>query len=88
MGCIRDRVSTLRELYGAGPLAIDSKSSVERASQVATRCELGCRRCRTHQPQHRATPITGRPHRLPLSAGYLPVATCAGNPEIRLPPDS
>ena len=38
---IRDRVSTLRELYGDGPLAIDFKAFGERASRVAmARCEL------------------------------------------------
>jgi hypothetical protein len=38
---IRDRISTLRELYGDGPLAIDFKAFGERASRVAmTRCEL------------------------------------------------
>ena len=38
---IRDRVSTLRELYGDGPLAIDFKAFGERAGRVAmTRCEL------------------------------------------------
>ncbi|MEO8050125.1 MAG: CRISPR system precrRNA processing endoribonuclease RAMP protein Cas6 [Acidobacteriota bacterium] len=38
---IRDRVSTLRELYGDGPLEIDFKAFGERASRVATtRCEL------------------------------------------------
>ncbi len=38
---IRDRVSTLRELYGEGPLAIDFKAFGERASRVSmTRCEL------------------------------------------------
>ncbi len=38
---IRDRVSTLRELYGDGPLAIDFKAFGERACGVAmTRCEL------------------------------------------------
>ncbi len=38
---IRDRVSTLRELYGDGPLAIDFKAFGERASRVSmTRCEL------------------------------------------------
>jgi hypothetical protein len=37
----RDRVSTLRALYGAGPLAIDFKSMGERALRVrTTRCEL------------------------------------------------
>ena len=38
---IRDRISTLRELYGDGPLAIDYKAFGERAGRVAmTRCEL------------------------------------------------
>jgi hypothetical protein len=38
---IRDRVSTLRELYGDGPLAIDFRALGERASFVAmTRCEV------------------------------------------------
>jgi CRISPR-associated endoribonuclease Cas6 len=38
---IRDRISTLRELYGDGPLAIDFKGFGERASRVTmTRCEL------------------------------------------------
>jgi hypothetical protein len=38
---IRDRVSTLRALYGAGPLEIDFKALGERASHVRmTRCEL------------------------------------------------
>jgi hypothetical protein len=38
---IRDRISTLRELYGDGPLAIDFKAFGERASRVSmTRCEL------------------------------------------------
>jgi hypothetical protein len=38
---IRDRISTLRELYGEGPLAIDFKALGERASLVSmTRCEL------------------------------------------------
>jgi hypothetical protein len=38
---IRDRVSTLRALYGDGPLSIDFKAMGERAEQVRmTRCEL------------------------------------------------
>ena len=38
---IRDRVSTLRELYGEGPLAIDFKAFGERANLVSmARCEL------------------------------------------------
>jgi hypothetical protein len=38
---IRDRVSTLRALYGDGPLEIDFKAVGERAGQVQmTRCEI------------------------------------------------
>ncbi|MBV8867437.1 MAG: CRISPR system precrRNA processing endoribonuclease RAMP protein Cas6, partial [Acidobacteriaceae bacterium] len=38
---VRDRVSTLRSLYGGGPLAIDFKAFGERAARVQmTRCEL------------------------------------------------
>jgi len=38
---IRDRVSTLRELYGNGPLEIDFRGFRERAERIAmTRCEL------------------------------------------------
>jgi CRISPR-associated endoribonuclease Cas6 len=37
----RDRVSTLRSLYGAGPLEIDFRELAERARLVKTvRCEL------------------------------------------------
>ena len=38
---IRDRISTLRALYGAGPLEINFKTMGERAARVAmTRCEI------------------------------------------------
>lgn len=38
---VRDRISTLRELYGAGPLDIDFRAFGERAAQVRiTRCEI------------------------------------------------
>jgi hypothetical protein len=38
---VRDRISTLRELYGAGPLAIDFRGFGERAAQVRmTRCDV------------------------------------------------
>jgi hypothetical protein len=38
---IRDRISTLRALYGGGPLELDFRSLGERAARVAmTRCEL------------------------------------------------
>lgn len=40
-GRIRDRLSTLRELYGDGPLDIDFRGFGERAAQVTmTRCDL------------------------------------------------
>jgi hypothetical protein len=40
-GRIRDRISTLRALYGAGPLEIDFRGMGERASEVRmTRCEI------------------------------------------------
>ena len=41
MARIRDRISTLRELYGGGPLEIDFRAFAQRASQIQmTRCEL------------------------------------------------
>ena len=40
-GRLRDRISTLRALYGAGPLVIDFRGMGERATAVRmTRCEL------------------------------------------------
>lgn len=40
-GRLRDRISTLRALYGAGPLDIDFRAMGERAAQVRmTHCEL------------------------------------------------
>ena len=41
MARVRDRISTLRALYGVGPLEIDFKAFGERAGRVAmSRCEL------------------------------------------------
>ena len=41
-GRIRDRLSTLRELYGEGPLEMDFRGFGERAARVKmTRCEIG-----------------------------------------------
>jgi hypothetical protein len=41
MSRIRDRISTLRQLYGAGPLNIDFKAFGDRASRARmTRCDL------------------------------------------------
>jgi hypothetical protein len=61
---IRDRVSTLRELYGDGPLTIDFKAFGERASRVATtRCELlpvsAARTSRTTGQRHSLGGFTG-----------------------------
>jgi CRISPR-associated endoribonuclease Cas6 len=40
-GRLRDRISTLRSLYGAGPLAMDFREAGERAAQIRmVRCEL------------------------------------------------
>jgi hypothetical protein len=40
-GRLRDRISTLRALYGAGPLAVDFRGLAERAAEVRmTRCQL------------------------------------------------
>jgi hypothetical protein len=40
-GRLRDRISTLRALYGAGPLEIDFYAMGERAAQVRmSRCDL------------------------------------------------
>jgi hypothetical protein len=56
---IRDRLSTLRALYGAGPLEIDFKALGERAAAVRmTRCEL-------HRAEaDRLSARTGRRHPL------------------------
>lgn len=56
---IRDRISTLRQLYGPGPLDIDFKTFGERAERVAmTRCEL------THVAAERTSRATGQRHSL------------------------
>jgi len=56
---IRDRISTLRELYGDGPLEIDFKAFGERAAQVRmTRCEF------QHVAAERRSSRTGQTHSL------------------------
>jgi hypothetical protein len=56
---IRDRLSTLRALYGPGPLEIDFKALGERAARVRmTRCEL------RHTESDRVSAKTGRRHPL------------------------
>ena len=68
---IRDRISTLRELYGDGPLAIDFKGFGERASRVAvTRCEL------VHVAAARTSRGTGQSHSL---GGFTGVAEYQGD---------
>jgi len=68
---IRDRVSTLRELYGDGPLAIDFKAFGERASRVATtRCEL------VRVAAGRTSRATGQSHSL---GGFTGVAEYEGD---------
>ena len=68
---IRDRISTLRELYGDGPLAIDFKAFGERASRVSmTRCEL------VPVAAERSSRATGQHHSL---GGFTGVAEYQGD---------
>lgn len=56
---IRDRTSTLRALYGAGPLDIDFRALGERANQITmTRCEI------QHVDAERTSRATGQTHSL------------------------
>ncbi len=67
---IRDRVSTLREMYGDGPLAIDFKALGERASLVSmARCELA------RVAAERVSRGTGQRHSL---GGFTGIAEYAG----------
>ena len=67
----RDRVSTLRALYGAGALEIDFRGMGERAARVRmTRCEL------RHQAGERRSRRTGQTH--PLQ-GFTGEAEYQGN---------
>jgi hypothetical protein len=71
MARIRDRVSTLRELYGEGPLEIDFKAFGERASRVSmTRCEL------VAVAAERTSRSTGQRHSL---GGFTGVAEYEGD---------
>jgi len=68
---IRDRISTLRELYSDGPLAIDFKAFGERASRVAmTRCQLA------PVAAERTSRATGQRHSL---GGFTGVAEYEGD---------
>ncbi len=67
---IRDRVSTLRALYGAGPLEIDFRATGERAAAIRmTRCEL------EHVAAERVSRATGMRHSL---GGFVGVAEYEG----------
>lgn len=56
---LRDRVSTLRALYGAGPLEVDFRGMAERAAAVEmTRCDV------THAAVERRSSRTGQAHPL------------------------
>jgi hypothetical protein len=60
---IRDRVSTLRALYGSGPLNIDFRMAAERANCVRmTRCEI--ERVDAAEPITRLSRRTGQRHSL------------------------
>jgi hypothetical protein len=68
---IRDRVSTLRALYGDGPLAIDFRALGERARAVLmTRCELQL------VAAERVSRSTGQRHSL---GGFIGVAEYEGD---------
>jgi len=69
-GRIRDRISTLRALYGEGPLAIDFKGMGERAARVRmTRCEVH------HQQVERRSTRTGQSHSI---GGFVGLAEYEG----------
>jgi hypothetical protein len=56
---IRDRISTLRELYGEGPLTLDFRGFGERAARIRmTRCEL------KHIATSRRSSRTGQVHQI------------------------
>ena len=66
----RDRVSTLRALYGSGPLEIDFRAMGERANMVRmTRCEL------RHVDAERLSSKTGQVHGI---GGFVGVAEYEG----------
>lgn len=59
MSRIRDRISTLRELYGSGPLDLDFKAFGDRARRVSmTRCDV------TPVTASRTSRATGQRHPL------------------------
>jgi len=71
MARVRDRVSTLRALYGAGPLDLDFKAFGDRAGRVTlTRCEI------MDVEAERVSRRTGQRHSL---GGFVGVAEYAGS---------
>ncbi|HYL74628.1 MAG TPA: CRISPR system precrRNA processing endoribonuclease RAMP protein Cas6 [Bryobacteraceae bacterium] len=67
---IRDRISTLRALYGPGPLEIDFRAIGERASQIRlTRCDIH------HVDTERRSTRTGQTHGI---GGFVGVAEYEG----------
>ena len=73
----RDRVSTLRSLYGPGPLEIDFHALGERASQVRmTRCQVH------HLAKQRRSSRTGQSHAI---GGFVGSAEYAGQLRDFLP---
>ncbi|MBI4908636.1 MAG: CRISPR system precrRNA processing endoribonuclease RAMP protein Cas6 [Acidobacteria bacterium] len=74
---IRDRVSTLRNLYGDGAVEMDFASFGERAAQVRlTRCEL------EHHDAERTSARTGQTHSL---SGFTGIAEYEGDLDEFLP---
>lgn len=70
-GRIRDRISTLRALYGSGPLDIDFRGMGERAAQVRmTRCEVH------REEADRRSTRTGQSHSI---GGFIGVAEYEGD---------
>jgi CRISPR/Cas system endoribonuclease Cas6 (RAMP superfamily) len=68
---IRDRISTLRALYGSGPLGVDFKAMGERAAAIRmTRCEL------QNVDAERVSRGTGQRHSL---GGFTGVAEYEGD---------
>jgi len=71
MARVRDRIGTLRQLYGEGPLDLDFKAFGERAARVSmTRCELA------DIEATRVSRRTGQSHSL---GGFTGVAEYAGD---------
>jgi hypothetical protein len=67
---LRDRISTLRELYQDGPLEIDFKAMAERAAKIRmTRCDI------EHAHAERTSRSTGCTHSL---GGFIGVAEYEG----------